>query len=80
MTALGTTTGVVTAGQILGMSRNTAYALARHGTFPVPIIKVGTRYRVPVAAILAALQPATANPDPATTRKPSTRPQPPRAT
>jgi len=66
VTALGTTTDVVTAGQILGMSRNTAYALARRGTFPIPIIKAGVRYRVPVAAILAALQPATANPDPAT--------------
>jgi predicted DNA-binding transcriptional regulator AlpA len=56
--ALGATTDVVTAGQILGISRNTAYALARRGTFPTPIIKAGTRYRVPVPAILTALQSA----------------------
>ncbi|HEX8343115.1 MAG TPA: helix-turn-helix domain-containing protein [Actinoplanes sp.] len=59
ITALGATTDVVTAGQILGISRNTAYALARRGSFPVPIIKAGTRYRVPVAAILATLRPTT---------------------
>lgn len=59
--ALGASTDVVTAGQILGISRNTTYALARRGTFPVPVIKAGTRYRVPVAGILAALQPAIAD-------------------
>lgn len=59
ITALGATTDVVTAGRILGISRNTAYAHARRGTFPVPVIKIGSRYRVPVAAILAVLGPAT---------------------
>ncbi|MET7398013.1 helix-turn-helix domain-containing protein [Dactylosporangium sp. NPDC005572] len=55
--ALGATTDVVTAGQILGLSRNTAYTLARTGTFPVPVIKAGAKYRVPVPALLAALRP-----------------------
>lgn len=59
VTALGVTTDVVTAGQILGMSRNTAYAHARSGTFPVPVIKAGRQYRVAVAALLSVLQPAT---------------------
>jgi hypothetical protein len=55
--ALGVTTDVVTAGRILGVSRNSAYALARRGAFPLPIIKAGNQYRVPVAAILATLAP-----------------------
>jgi hypothetical protein len=53
--ALGTVTDIVTAGQILGLSRNTSYRLARAGTFPIPVIKAGARYIVPVAAILASL-------------------------
>lgn len=58
--ALGATTDVLTAGQILGLSRNTTYRLARAGTFPVPVVRAGARYRVPVAGLLAALQPDTA--------------------
>lgn len=53
--ALGATTDVVTAGQILGLSRNTAYRLVRAGAFPVPVIKAGSRYRVPVPGLLTAL-------------------------
>ncbi|MFF0371232.1 helix-turn-helix domain-containing protein [Micromonospora sp. NPDC005087] len=53
--ALGVTTDVVTAAQILGLSRNTAYRLARAGTFPVPIIQAGHQYRIPVAGLLTAL-------------------------
>lgn len=52
---LGTTTDVVTAGQILGLSRTTAYRLARLGQFPVPLLRAGAQYRVPVAGLLAAL-------------------------
>ena len=53
--ALGATTDVVTAGQILGLSRNSAYQLARAGTFPVPVLRAGAQYRVPVAGLLTAL-------------------------
>ena len=53
--ALGVTTDVVTAGRILGLSRNTAYRLARAGTFPVPVLRAGAQYRVPVAGLLTAL-------------------------
>ena len=53
--ALGVTIDVVTAGRILGLSRNTAYRLARAGAFPVPVLRAGAQYRVPVAGLLTAL-------------------------
>lgn len=63
--ALGTVTDIVTAGQILGLSRNTAYRLARTGTFPTPVIRAGSRYIVAVGALLDALHAApAADPDP----------------
>ena len=49
---LGTTTDVVTAGQILGLSRTTAYRLARLNQFPVPLLRAGVQYRVSVAGCL----------------------------
>jgi hypothetical protein len=53
--ALGAVTDLPTTGRIFGLGRSLAYDLARNGDFPVPVIRVGARYRVPVAAILAAL-------------------------
>ena len=53
--ALGTVTDLATAAAIFGLSRSTAYDLASDGRFPVPVLRFGTRYRVPVAAILSAL-------------------------
>jgi hypothetical protein len=53
--ALGTVTDLPTAARILGLGRALAYELAKNDDFPVPVIRVGTRYRVPVAPILAAL-------------------------
>jgi hypothetical protein len=53
--ALGATTDLRTAATIFGLSRNTAYDLARRGEFPVPVLRVGARYRVSVPAILAIL-------------------------
>ncbi|MBQ1052127.1 helix-turn-helix domain-containing protein [Micromonospora sp. C51] len=53
--ALGAVTDVATAGEIFGMSRSSAYELARGDRLPVPVLRVGSRYRVSVAAILAAL-------------------------
>lgn len=52
---LGPVTDVPTAGAILGLSRSVAYELARTRQFPIPILRVGRRYRVPVAALLAVL-------------------------
>jgi predicted DNA-binding transcriptional regulator AlpA len=53
--ALGAATDLLTAASIFGMGRTQAYQLAKDGTFPVPVLRIGTRYRVPVAAILTAL-------------------------
>lgn len=67
--ALGLVTDVATAARIFGLSRAAAYDLAKRGQFPVTVLRFGSRYRVPVAAILHALhlpvgddQPPGANP------------------
>lgn len=63
--ALGTRTDLVTAGRILGIGRSKSYQLTRAGRFPVPVIRHGHRYVVPVAPILALFgldaQPSTAS-------------------
>jgi hypothetical protein len=53
--ALGVTTDIVTAGAVLGIGRTTAYRLAQSGQFPVPVLKIGDRYLVPVAHLLRAI-------------------------
>ena len=53
--ALGTVTSVATAAAIFGLNRSVAYDLVKDDRFPVPVLRFGNRYRVPVAAILAAL-------------------------
>jgi predicted DNA-binding transcriptional regulator AlpA len=53
--ALGPVTDVATAARIFGLSRAAAYDLAKRGQFPVSVLRFGSRYRVPVAAILQAL-------------------------
>ncbi len=53
---LGLLTDLPTAASIFGLGRALAYELAKNDDFPVPVIRVGSRYRVPVAAILAALR------------------------
>lgn len=47
--ALGVTTELVTAGSVIGLGRSASYELARRGEFPVPVLKVGHRYRVVTA-------------------------------
>jgi len=65
--ALGTVTDVPTTAAIFGLSRSVAYDLIRTGAFPVPVLRFGTRYRIPVAAILTALHiHDTTSPDTAT--------------
>ncbi len=59
--ALGAATDLRTAAQIFGLAMSTAYQLVKRGQFPVPVIRAGTQYRVPVAPILAALR---VDPDP----------------
>jgi hypothetical protein len=63
--ALGPVTTVPVAAAIFGLSRSVAYELIRTDGFPVPVLRFGTRYRVPVAAILTALHmPHDADPPP----------------
>ncbi len=65
--ALGVTTDLVTAGSVLGLSRNVAYRLAGEGSFPVPVLRLGERKRVSVVELLRVLglePPLTAPPPP----------------
>lgn len=57
---LGATTSLSTAGEILGMGRTKSHQLARDGNFPVPVLRHGRRYVVPVAPILRLLELDTA--------------------
>jgi hypothetical protein len=42
---------VPVAGAILGYSRNGSYELVKSGRFPVPVIQVGDRLKVPKAPL-----------------------------
>jgi excisionase family DNA binding protein len=53
--ALPATVDLVTAARALGIGRTMAYQLARAGELPVPVLRLGARYRVPTAALLGAL-------------------------
>ncbi|HWS35891.1 MAG TPA: hypothetical protein VN408_24510, partial [Actinoplanes sp.] len=59
--ALGAVTDLVTAGQIFGLGRSFTYNLMRTGQFPVPVLRLGNRYRVPVGGILTTLGFTSAN-------------------
>jgi len=52
---LGVTTDLMTAARILGIGRTTAYRLAREGAFPVPAVRIGRTYRIPVARLIELL-------------------------
>jgi hypothetical protein len=54
--ALGLVTDLPTAAAILRLTRSTAYELAKTGRFPVPLIRAGSRYRVPVTALIDVLK------------------------
>ncbi len=70
--ALGVTTDLVTAGSVLGLSRNTAYGLNAEGRFPTRVLTLGSQYRVPVSDLLSLLgldgeaAPGSAAPAPTT--------------
>lgn len=57
------TLGLLTAAVWLGIGRTTAYRLAEHGEFPVPVLRIGRSYRVPSAPLIALLA-IPANPSP----------------
>lgn len=53
--SLGIRTDLPTASQVLGISRNSGYLLAARNAYPVPLLRLGRRYVVPVAGLLNAL-------------------------
>ncbi|GGV45151.1 hypothetical protein GCM10010182_81950 [Actinomadura cremea] len=59
--SLPATIDLVTAGRIFGIGRTTAYRLAHAGEFPCRVLRIGRTYRVPTAAVQAALGLGTDN-------------------
>jgi hypothetical protein len=53
--ALPPAVDLATAGRAFGIGRTKAFELARAGQFPVKVLPVGQKYRVPKTAILEAL-------------------------
>jgi hypothetical protein len=53
--ALPAITDLVSAGKALGMGRTRSYELARAGSFPCRVVRVGKTYHVPTADLLALL-------------------------
>ena len=53
--ALPSAVDLTTAGRAFGIGRTKAFELARAGEFPVKVLRVGQKFRVPKAAILEAL-------------------------
>lgn len=58
--ALPVTVDVVTGGSVVGLGRSASYEQARAGTFPVPVLRVGSRYRVVTAHLIELLGIGTA--------------------
>lgn len=54
---LPTVVDITTAARTLGLSRTYAYQLAKRNEFPCKVIRIGTCYRVPTAALLTLLDP-----------------------
>lgn len=49
--ALPVTVDLVTAGSVFGMGRTKSHELARAGSFPVAVLRLGARYLVPTSPI-----------------------------
>lgn len=62
MTDLPPTVDIPTAGSILGIGRTTAYALAARNEFPVPVLRIGSKLRVPTARLFELLEGAPSDP------------------
>lgn len=56
---------LLAAARLLGIGRTTAYKLVREGTFPVPVLRIGSGFKVPSAPLRALLT----NPSPAPARR-----------
>lgn len=50
---------LVTAAAVLGIGRTTAYELVRTGRWPTPVLRLGSRIRVPTAALRELLRLST---------------------
>lgn len=46
---------LTTAGRAFGLGRTRTYELVKSGEFPVRVVKLGNKYRVPTAELLTAL-------------------------
>ncbi len=51
----GATMSVAKAAELLGISRNQAYELIRRAEFPVSVLRLGRRLRVPTSPLLKVL-------------------------
>ena len=49
--SLPVTVDVETAGRAFGVGRTVAYRMVRDGQFPVPVLRVGNKYRVSTAEL-----------------------------
>lgn len=58
----GATVDIVKAGRALGIGRSLAYDLLRRGEFPVRVLRLGSRVRVPTADLIALLSPTHHDP------------------
>ncbi|MEU5943612.1 helix-turn-helix domain-containing protein [Micromonospora sp. NPDC047548] len=47
---------LATAARALGVGRTKAYDLAKSGTFPCPVLRIGTSYRVRTADLLKLIE------------------------
>ncbi|MCP2339540.1 DNA-binding protein [Actinomadura rupiterrae] len=52
---LPTVVDLITAGRAFGVGRNTAYRLVHRDAYPCEVLRLGRRYKVPTAKLLAAL-------------------------
>lgn len=55
LTSLPPVLDVPTAGRLLGLGRSAAYDLVLSGQWPTPVLRLGRRYRIPTAPLLALL-------------------------
>lgn len=53
--ALPAVVDLTTAAKALSIGRTRAFELVRRGQFPVPVLRVGSTYRVPTAPLLKLL-------------------------
>lgn len=62
LASAGATVDVVMAGRALGIGRSLTYELLRRGEFPVRVLRLGSRVRVPTADLIALLSPIDKDP------------------